>query len=182
MGEQSEDELETKICRSISELMNYEKKFLEMSRNNEVVLERCKALSKSLTQPAPVTKFNHLDSTQKIGKDDKSNDKLDKAPETYKFNYLDKNDKSNKLNKLDTAPEACKFKNCEFVLKCVNRKKSKIKQKMEAHIHKDHRDTKLNDGTPDKDVSTTLVLDSDHEEEALDTVNPFDPMASEKCK
>ena len=53
---------------------------------------------------------------------------------------------------------------------------------MEAHIHKDHRDTKLNDGTPDKDVSTTLVLDSDHEEEALDTVNPFDPMASEKCK
>ena len=32
------------------------------------------------------------------------------------------------------------------------------------------------------DGSTTLVLDSDHEEEALDTVNPFDPMASEKCK
>ena len=47
---------------------------------------------------------------------------------------------------------------------------------------------KLDDGTPDpsiveinadKDVSTTLVLDSDHEEEALDTVNPFDPMASD---
>ena len=51
------------------------------------------------------------------------------------FNYLDKDDKSNKLNKLDTAPEACKFKNCEFVLTCVNMKKSKIKQKMEAHIH-----------------------------------------------
>merc|ERR1712208_70103 len=125
------DELETIICRNRSGFMHYEKKFLEMSRNNEVVLERCKTLIKSATQPAPVTKFNHLDSTKKIGKDDKSNDKLDRAPETCKFNYLDKNDKSNKLNKLDTAPEACKVKNC-----------------------------KLND------VSTTLVLDSDHEEEA----------------
>ena len=38
--EQSEDELETIICRNRSEFMHYEKKFLEMSRNNEVVLER----------------------------------------------------------------------------------------------------------------------------------------------
>ena len=66
--EQSEDEIETMICRSISELMKYENKVTEMSRDNEVVLERCKALIKSLTQPAPVTKFNHLDSTQKLGK------------------------------------------------------------------------------------------------------------------
>ena len=63
--EQSEDELETIICRSISELMKYQKKFIEMSRNNEVVLERCNALIKSVTQPAHVTKFNQLDSTQK---------------------------------------------------------------------------------------------------------------------
>ena len=55
--EQSEDELD----RSISESMNYEKKFLEMSRNNAVVLERCKTLINSLTQSAPVTKFNDLD-------------------------------------------------------------------------------------------------------------------------
>ena len=47
--EQSEDEIETMICRSISELMKYENKVTEMSRDNEVVLERCKALIKSLT-------------------------------------------------------------------------------------------------------------------------------------
>ena len=113
--------------------MNYKEKFLEMSRNNAVVLERCKILINSLTQPAPVTKFNHLDSTRKIGKNNKANDKLEKKPEANKFIYLE-NDKSNKLNKLDTAPKAYKVKNC-----------------------------KLND------------------EEALDT-DPFDPMASEKCK
>merc|ERR1711888_67250 len=100
--EESEDEIETMICRSISELMKYENKVTEMSRDNGVVLERYHDLIKSLTQPAPVTKFNHLDSTQKIGKDDK----------TCKFNYLDKKDKSNKLNKLDTTAEAYKIKNC----------------------------------------------------------------------
>ena len=78
--------------------MKYEKKVTEMSRDNEVVLERCNALIKSITQPALVTKYNQLDSTQKTGKDNK-------------FNYLDKNDKSNKLN---TAPEAYK-KNCKDV-------------------------------------------------------------------
>ena len=50
--------------------MKYDNKITEISRENEAVLERCYDLInliKSLTQPAPVTKFNHLDNTQ-IGK------------------------------------------------------------------------------------------------------------------
>ena len=45
-----------------------------MSRNHEVILERCKALLiKSVPQLTPVTKFDNLDNTQHSGKDDKSN-------------------------------------------------------------------------------------------------------------
>ena len=36
--EQSEDELETALCRHTSEFLHYEKNFLEMSRNHEVIL------------------------------------------------------------------------------------------------------------------------------------------------
>ena len=62
--EQNDDELENALCKHTSELLHYEKNFLEMSRNHEVILERCKALLiKSVPQLTPVTKFDNLDNT-----------------------------------------------------------------------------------------------------------------------
>ena len=143
-----------------------------MKRNHNVIVKRCKALIiKSVPQPAPVTNFensfNYFD-TKKIGK----------------------HDKSNKLNdKLERAPETCKFKNCEFVLICVNMKQSKIKQRMQAHINKNHRETskgELEHGYIPKDDEIEVVdldnnsfLDDNSEKEVVPAdvdfvVNQFD--------
>ena len=73
-----------------------------------------------------------MDSTQKIGKDNKSNNQLDSTQKTGK----------------DDKTEAYKIKNC-----------------------------KLNNGTHDKDT-----MDSDNEEEALDTVMDSDGDTAISCK
>ena len=42
--EQDEDKLETALCKHTSEFLPYEKNFLEMNRDHDAIVERCKAL------------------------------------------------------------------------------------------------------------------------------------------
>ena len=60
--DQNEDELETALCKHTSEFLKYEKDFLEMNRENDATVERCKALliksalvNQSQSETAPVT-------------------------------------------------------------------------------------------------------------------------------
>ena len=78
--DESDEEIEKMIDKSITELMKYHNKITETSNRCYDIIN----LIESSTQPAHVTKFNHLDNTQ-IGKE-KTNDKL-VNPEADKFNY-----------------------------------------------------------------------------------------------
>ena len=101
-----EIEIEKMIDKSIAELMKYDNKITETSRDNDAVIDRCYDIIdpiESSTQHAPITKFNHLDNTQ-IGKE-KTNDKL-VNPEADKFNYKIKlNNGTNDKDNIDSDNE-----------------------------------------------------------------------------
>ena len=122
---------------------------------------------------------NYIDNTHKKhnGKDDnKSNDNYFDNTHGEKENdktHIGKGDNNNThsekendnthIGKDDNKSEACKFKDCKFIVFISNLKQSKIRQRMKAHINKHHREATVNtDSTAAGPDDVLVTRESEH--------------------